>query len=164
MSKKLGRFVALFGSLALITAGLALAAVVTVNSASNATLGKVVVSSKGLTLYHNTKETAGKIKCTGSCTTIWPPLLIGANATPKAGPGVLASKLGKIKRPNGRFQVTYFGKPLYRYAPDSKPGSVKGEGIQGIWFAIKANGALAKKPVTGGTTTNTTTSTLPGYP
>ena len=163
MSTRLTRVVAILAAFALVGAGVALAAAVTVKSAKNPTYGKIVVNSKGFTLYHNTKE-KGSIKCTGACAKIWPPLLVGKSVKVKAGPGINLAKLGKIKRPNGRFQVTYFGKPLYRYAPDSKPGSVKGEGIQGIWFAIKANGALAKKPVTGGTTTNTTTSTLPGYP
>jgi predicted lipoprotein with Yx(FWY)xxD motif len=161
MSTRFARVVAVFAALALVGAGVAVAAAVTVNSAKNPTLGKIVVNSRGFTLYHNTKE-KGSIKCTGSCTAIWPPLIVGKSATVKAGPGINAAKLGKIKRPDGRFQVTYFGKPLYRYAPDSKPGNTNGEGIGGIWFALKTSGGLAK--TTSGTTTNTTTSTIPGYP
>ena len=158
MSIRLARIVALFAAFALVGAGVALAAAVTVNSAKNPTLGKIVVSSSGFTLYHNTKE-KGSIKCTGACAKIWPPLLVGKSEKVKAGPGINLAKLGKIKRPNGRFQVTYYGKPLYRYAPDTKPGSINGEGIGGIWFALKTNGALAKAAST--TTTNTTTTT--GY-
>ena len=158
MSIRLARIVALFAAFALVGAGVALAAAVTVNSAKNPTLGKIVVSSSGFTIYHNTKE-KGSIKCTGACAKIWPPLFVGKTVKVKAGPGIRAAKLGKIKRPNGRFQVTYYGKPLYRYAPDTKPGSINGEGIGGIWFALKTNGALAKAAST--TTTNTTTTT--GY-
>jgi len=158
MSIRLARIVALFAAFALVGAGVALAAAVTVNSAKNPTLGKIVVSSSGFTIYHNTKE-KGSIKCTGACAKIWPPLLVGKSEKVKAGPGINLAKLGKIKRPNGRFQVTYYGKPLYRYAPDTKPGSINGEGIGGIWFALKTNGALAKAAST--TTTNTTTTT--GY-
>jgi len=162
MSIRLARIVALFAAFALVGAGVALAAAVTVNSAKNPKLGKIVVSSSGFTLYHNTKE-KGSIKCTGACAKIWPPLLVGQSEKVKAGPGINLAKLGKIKRPNGRFQVTYYGKPLYRYAPDTKSGTVKGEGIGGIWFAIKTNGAVVKAPISGGTTP-TTTSTIPGYP
>ena len=158
MSIRLARIVALFAAFALVGAGVALAAAVTVNSAKNPTLGKIAVSSSGFTIYHNTKE-KGSIKCTGACAKIWPPLLVGKSEKVKAGPGINLAKLGKIKRPNGRFQVTYYGKPLYRYAPDTKPGSINGEGIGGIWFALKTNGALAKTAST--TTTNTTTTT--GY-
>lgn len=159
MSTRLARVLALFAALALIGAGVALAAGVTVKSTKNPTLGKIVVNSHRLTLYHNTKEKKGLIKCTASCKTVWPPLLVGKTVKVKAGAGIKASKLGKIKRPDGHFQVTYYGKPLYRYAGDSKPGNVNGEGIGGIWFALKTNGALAKAAST--TTTNTTTTT--GY-
>jgi predicted lipoprotein with Yx(FWY)xxD motif len=162
MSTRLARVVAVFAALALVGAGVALAAAVTVNSAKNPTLGKIVVNSRGFTLYHNTKEKKGLIKCTGSCTAVWPPLIVGKPAPVKAGHGINLAKLGKIKRPDGRFQVTYYGQPLYRYAPDTKAGQIGGEGIGGIWFALKTNGALAK--TTSGTTTNTTTSTIPGYP
>ncbi|MGA9762655.1 MAG: hypothetical protein WBQ14_09550 [Gaiellaceae bacterium] len=162
MRIRLARVVAVLAALALVGAGVALAAAVTVRSAKNPTLGKIVVNSRGFTLYHNTKE-RGSIKCTGACTATWPPLIVGKSAKVKAGPGIRAAKLGKIKRPDGRFQVTYFGKPLYRYAPDGKPGKINGEGIGGIWFALKTTGALAK--TTSSTTTNTTTtSTIPGYP
>jgi predicted lipoprotein with Yx(FWY)xxD motif len=162
MSTRFARVVAVFAALALVGAGVALAAAVTVKSAKNPTYGRLVVNSSGFTLYHNTKE-KGSIKCTGSCAKIWPPLYVGKTQKVKAGPGINLAKLGKIKRPNGRFQVTYAGKPLYRYSGDTKAGTVNGEGIGGIWFAIKANGALAKAPV--GTTTNTTTTntTTTGY-
>ena len=157
------RVLTLFAALALVTAGVALAASFTVKSANNATLGKVVVNAKGLTLYHNTQE-HGKIVCTGACATTWPPLLTTKTAKLKAGPGVNASKLGRIKRPDGHYQVTYFGKPLYRYFGDSVRGDVNGEGLGGIWFALKTNGALAKPSSPGMTTSPGTTSTTPpGY-
>jgi Uncharacterized protein conserved in bacteria len=165
MSTKLVRILTLAVALALVGAGAALAATV-VKSAKNPTFGKIVVNSSGLTLYHNTKE-KGSIVCTGSCAKVWPPLLVGKTAKLKVGPGVKVAHVGKIKRPNGHFQATYYGKPLYRYAGDSKRGDVKGEGIGGIWFALKTNGALAKTPsgtTTTTTTTNTSTSTNPyGY-
>ena len=161
MNTRFVRVVAIFAALALVGAGVALAAAVTVKSAKNPTYGTIVVNSKGFTLYHNTKE-KGSIKCKGACAKIWPPLIAGKNVKVKAGPGINLAKLGKIKRPDGRFQVTYFHKPLYRYAPDTKRGSVNGEGIGGIWFAIKASGAVVKAPV--GTTTNTTTTGTNPYP
>lgn len=163
MSTKFTPIVALFAALALVTAGVALAAAVTVKSRSNATLGKVVVNSSGKTLYHNSKEKKGLIKCTGACAVTWPPLLVAKNAKLQAGPGIKVSKLGKIKRPGGHYQVTYYGKPLYRYAGDHKAGNVNGEGLGGIWFALKTNGAPAKTTSTSTTTTTTTTTSTTGY-
>jgi predicted lipoprotein with Yx(FWY)xxD motif len=106
------RILTLAVALALVGAGAALAATV-VKSAKNPAFGKIVVNSSGLTLYHNTKE-KGSIVCTGSCAKTWPPLLVGKTAKLKVGPGVKVAHVGKIKRPDGHFQATYYGKPLYR--------------------------------------------------
>jgi hypothetical protein len=69
---------------------------------------------------------------------------------PLAGPGITKSKLGTIKRPDGRIQVTYAGLTLYRYSGDSKAGQTNGEGIQNIWYAISPTGKLVKKASSSG--------------
>jgi hypothetical protein len=69
-----------------------------------------------------------------------------------------------VKRPDGKTQVTYAGFPLYRYSGDTKPGDVKGQGFQKIWFAVTAKGTLAKAGTASGTTPPPTqTMTDPGY-
>lgn len=109
------------------------AALVTVHSTQNGALGTILVSANGRTLYHSSSETKNAVKCTGSCAREWPPLLIAAGVTPVAAPGVSASLLGTVKRPDGKFQVTYHGMPLYLYSGDAKAGDVKGQGEGGIW-------------------------------
>ena len=109
-----------------------------------ASYGKLLASSGGLTLYHYTDETRGKIDCKGGCAKLWPPLLVKSGAKPTAGPGLVASKLGTIRRPDGGLQVTYNGWALYRYAPDTKAGDVKGQGVEHAWFAISPAGKLVK--------------------
>lgn len=64
--------------------------------------------------------------CNSACTKIWPEVLLPKGVTKaKAGSGVNAAKLGTIKRAHGKLQVTYGGKPLYRFAEDA-PGQVNG--------------------------------------
>jgi predicted lipoprotein with Yx(FWY)xxD motif len=105
---------------------------VTVKVSTNSALGaKILVSSTGLTLYHYVPEKKGKIVCIGACATDWPPLLATGTAKPVAGTGVTATKLGTIKRPDGKMQVTYNGLALYRYSDDKKAGQVKGQGEGG---------------------------------
>lgn len=151
--------------LALVGAGVAVAATGghtgTVNTQKTAKLGTVLVNASGRTLYHLTTEAHGKIKCTGVCATAWPPLTINAGAKPTAGTGVTQAKLGTIKRPDGRTQVTYNGFPLYRYGDDRKRGQVEGQGEQHIWFVVAPSGKVVK--TAGGTTTTapTTTSSTP---
>jgi predicted lipoprotein with Yx(FWY)xxD motif len=114
-------------------AGAAQATKQVAKQAENATLGRTVLTTtRGHTLYSLSVETGGKFICTASCLSTWRPLLVPAGVKPK-GP----VKLGTIKRPDGRTQVTFKGRPLYSFGGDSKPGDVNGEGIKdvGTWHA-----------------------------
>src|SRR5262245_60027752 len=64
--------------------------------------GNVLVDARGDALYSADQEAGGMIRCTGSCTTIWLPLTVAHGATPTAGNGVSASKLGVVSRPDGK--------------------------------------------------------------
>lgn len=104
-----------------------------VGEAENATLGETVLTTtKGRTLYSLSVEKDGKFICTASCLSVWHPLTVPAGVRP-TGP----VKLGTIKRPEGGTQVTYKGRPLYRFGGDTKAGQANGEGIKdvGTWHA-----------------------------
>jgi len=88
--------------------------------ASVGDLGKVLVDSKGFTLYYFKKDEDGKSACYGGCAGVWPPLTTGGS--PKGMSGVQAAMLGTTKRSDGTVQVTYAGWPLYTYEADRKPG------------------------------------------
>jgi predicted lipoprotein with Yx(FWY)xxD motif len=130
---------------ALAGASLAGAAVVpTVKTAGVASLGKVVVSTTGRTLYHYTDETGQKVDCTGACAKLWPPLLVKAGAKPVAGAGITASKLGVLQRPDGTSQVTYGGLRLYMYSGDKKAGDAHGEAVESSWYAVSSAAKIVK--------------------
>jgi predicted lipoprotein with Yx(FWY)xxD motif len=137
----------------------------TVKAAQNATYGSLLVTASGMTLYRYTPEKKGAVKCTGACASFWPPLVVSGNTKPTAGAGASAGKLSTVKRSNGTRQVTYGGFALYRYAADKKPGDVKGQGVEGKWFAVTSTGALAvaKKGGVSPPTTPPPTTTDPGY-
>ena len=104
-------------------------------------LGKILVNSQGRTLYLFKKDSGGKSACTGECAKFWPPLR--ASGKPTAGAGVSASKLGTIKRSDGKPQVTYKGHPLYTFLQDTKPGQTHGQGLTAFgasWFALSGTG------------------------
>jgi predicted lipoprotein with Yx(FWY)xxD motif len=58
---------------------------------------------------------------------------VGAQPLPAGVNGTLAT----VSRPDGTVQVTYNGWPLYHFARDTAPGSVRGQGIGGVWFVAK---------------------------
>ena len=117
----------------------------TVKVMKTATLGKLLATSSGLTLYHYTDEKGGKIDCKGACAKLWPPLLVKAGTKPILGPGLSVAKVGTVKRPDGGTQVTYNGYALYRYAPDKKAGDVKGQALFKAWYVIAPTGKLVKR-------------------
>jgi predicted lipoprotein with Yx(FWY)xxD motif len=123
---------------------------VKLRAVKNPTLNAIIlVSPKGMTLYHFTLDKGKKIACTGKCVDFWPPLLIKKGAKPTGATGLDAKKLGTIKRPNGRYQVTYAGYPLYTFASDKKKGDVFGEGVEKTWYAVSPTGKLVKKASVG---------------
>jgi predicted lipoprotein with Yx(FWY)xxD motif len=98
----------------------------TVSLKSVSGVGKVLVDSKGFALYSPVQERTGTIMCTGSCTAIWVPLTLKSGTSHATAPSSLMSKLGTVMRPDGKTQVTFNGKPLYRFTPDGSPGKVTG--------------------------------------
>jgi predicted lipoprotein with Yx(FWY)xxD motif len=97
----------------------------TVSLASVSGVGKVLVDAKGFALYSPVQEKGGTIRCTGTCATIWLPLTTKGSPT-----GASGVKLGTVMRPDGRTQVTFDGKPLYRFVEDSSPKTVSGNGAK----------------------------------
>jgi predicted lipoprotein with Yx(FWY)xxD motif len=99
-------------------------------------IGPVLADSKGFTLYWYSKDTGMTSACTGGCATAWPPVI----GKPAAAMGVrLTGKFGTITRTGGMKQATYKGHPLYTYAGDTAPGQVKGNGLGGVWHALRVN-------------------------
>lgn len=120
------------------------AAVVSVGSASG--VGKVLVDSKGMTLYYFEKDKQGgsQSTCYGPCASLWPPQT--TSGAPKVSGGAQQAKVSTIKRTDGTTQVTYAGWPLYTYAADTKPGDATGTDIKsfgGSWYPLHANGEKA---------------------
>ena len=112
-----------------------------VKSASNS-LGKILVNSQGMTLYHLSGEVNGKFICTSSaCVGVWHPLIAPSSGTPSGE----VSSLGTVKRPEGTMQVTYKGTPLYTFTQDKQAGETKGQGVKdvGIWSAVTAGSSSA---------------------
>jgi predicted lipoprotein with Yx(FWY)xxD motif len=109
-------------------------------------LGRILVDSRGRTLYAFAKDKSGKSTCSGACATYWPPLISAGKA--HAQSGARASLLGRTKRQDGRWQVTYKRHPLYTFALDTKKGQTKGEGLTdfgGEWDAVSPAGARVEK-------------------
>jgi predicted lipoprotein with Yx(FWY)xxD motif len=125
-------------------------------SVANSPLGMIIVASNGRTLYELDKDTPTMSMCTGGCAGLWPPLT--ATGAPTGGPGVQAAALTILNDANG-MQVVYNGHPLYMFAQDTGPGSLKGQGFAGnIWHVLSPTGQVITAAVPATTPSSSSSS------
>jgi predicted lipoprotein with Yx(FWY)xxD motif len=104
-------------------------------------LGKILVDSRGRTLYLWQADTGPKSTCSGACAAAWPPF--ETTGAPNAGSGVNAGLLGTTKRSDGSKQVTYNQHPLYLFKGDTASGQTNGQGSTGfgaLWYVVSTSG------------------------
>ena len=113
------------------TAGQALVAV-----AHRARFGTILVNGRGFALYYWARETNGKVKCTGQCARVWPPVLLPAGArAPQHVAGVMGT-FGMVMRPDGTHQLAFNHHPLYTYQGDKTPAQILCDGVDG-WHVYR---------------------------
>src|SRR5436190_23145922 len=122
-------FTALVGA-ALVAAAAAMLALAATSGGARVNLamshlGRILVDSKGITLYDFPPDKGTTSVCYGACAALWPPLI--THGKPVAGHGLRASLLGTTKRRDGKLQVTYGGHPLYYFVTDRKSGQTTGQ-------------------------------------
>ncbi|HTL84828.1 MAG TPA: hypothetical protein VL856_06570 [Acidimicrobiia bacterium] len=113
-------------------------------------LGGVLVSRSGLTLYGLMNDTKTNSTCVDACAQIWPPVLVDKGWT--VANGLDRSLFGTILRKDGTRQLVAGNWPLYTFSGDTQPGDVNGQGTGGVWFAVGTNGRLVKTAPSSTTT------------
>ena len=106
--------------------------------------GNVLADGSSMTLYtfDQDKVGSGASACTGSCAGTWPAATAPDGVLAK--PAGLSGDLGTIMRDDGHRQLTYAGRPLYRYSGDHAAGDLSGDGVGGVWhIALAGPGAAA---------------------
>lgn len=99
---------------------------VVVKETNRGTFGPILTTTKSRTLY---VLSAGNT-CTGSCLSVWPPLLMPKGKTMPAG----ATGLGTAPFGATRLQVTYNSSALYSFTGD-KGKNANGNGVGGFVVA-----------------------------
>ena len=103
---------------------------------NNATLGSILTDKNGRSLYYFANDSAAANTCTGGCEAVWPPFNTDNLSADKLGSGLDLSDFGSITTQSGKKQVTYKGRPMYYYGPETA-GKTDGENIDGVWFVAK---------------------------
>ncbi len=157
--------IAVAGVAALASAGAAfgsgahVSAASTVVTTKHTSLGTILVTSTGKTLYADSGDKPPHFACTAGCLQAWPPLK--AAGALKATGAAKAADLGKVKGPAGEM-VTYKGHPLYTFVSDTKSGQTSGEGVNGF-YAVSPAGSMVKNAAKTVSTTTSTSSSGGGW-
>ncbi|QCQ93315.1 COG4315 family predicted lipoprotein [Rhodococcus sp. SGAir0479] len=108
-------------------------------STAQSNIGEVVVDVDGMTVYAYDRDEPGtdKSACDATCLQTWPPLT--SDTLPPEVSGV-SGTIGTIPGPLGGNQVTVNGMPLYLFEGDPRPGSVAGQGMDNLWWALNPAG------------------------
>src|SRR5262245_2525256 len=101
-----------------------------------AKFGPVLATSKKQALYYWNREqrAGGRIRCVGECARAWPPLIVKSRRLDPRVAGI-RGRFATIRRPDGRYQVTFKGLPVYTYAHEG-PRQVKCNNVDG-WFVVR---------------------------
>ena len=107
--------------------------------ADNATFGKILTDSDGITLYFFSKDTKLSSECIDGCLNIW-PIFYTENITVDSG--LNTEDFATITRTDGSKQTTYKGWPLYYFASDANAGETKGNEVNNVWYVAKPDYSL----------------------
>lgn len=115
------------------------------NKANTYYYANVLATNSSASLYVLSVEKGASLKCTGSCLTTWPPLLVPSSASSVSmAPGVKGA-IGFVTR-GAMKQVTFNTYPVYTYSGDSSPNQSCGENVPafgGRWTLASASATTA---------------------
>jgi len=128
----------------------------TVMIANQGTAGLFLTDKFGKTLYYFTADTPGASTCTNACLARWPAFSADAISAPSV---LRPADFTVATRTDGVKQNAYMNRPLYYFADDAKPGDIKGQGFNNVWYVANISGsvpAVTTPPTTVPTTVRTT--------
>lgn len=105
----------------------------------SSTAGQIIVDGTGMSVYVFDKDVkdSGKSSCAGGCAASWPAVTTTSDKPSVTG---VTGKVGVITTSNGAKQLTVNGLPVYRYGQDKRPGDIKGQSLNNVWWLLTPSG------------------------
>jgi predicted lipoprotein with Yx(FWY)xxD motif len=117
------------------------------------TAAKILVTSKGMTLYIFAIDEPNVSNCYATCAKFWPPMTVPAGMQPATSMPGIPGKFGTTTRKDGTHQLTFNGAPLYTFIKDKDAGDMYGQGLYavgGYWWAVVVPGSKASSSSSSG--------------
>lgn len=98
-------------------------------------LGTIAVDGEGMTvyIYNPDEENSQAGSCEDACLRYWPAVTSVSDSPTVEG---IDAVIGTVDGPEGSFQITVNGKPVYRYLDDEVPGDMHGQSVGSLWWMI----------------------------
>jgi predicted lipoprotein with Yx(FWY)xxD motif len=126
---------------------------------ASTSLGDVLVTADGMTVYAFTNDKNGKPTCTGGCADAWHPVAVQGDKLPA---GMDASIFSVAEGADESYQLAAKNQPLYTFTGDTKAGDVTGQGVGNSWYVVSPSGEMIKDMAGGGGATTTTAGSSSG--
>jgi len=110
-------------------------------------VGEVLTDGEGEALYVYLLDDEAAIACTDTCRATWSPVLIDGKLS-VAG-GIDRAIFVRRELEDGTVQLAVGGQPLYRFAGDTEPGAVNGQGAEKLWYLLNPDGTRNTSLLTG---------------
>jgi predicted lipoprotein with Yx(FWY)xxD motif len=117
----------------------------------NVSLGEIITDDAGYTIYtfKMDEQDSGTSNCYDECATTWPAV----EASDTSSPEGITGEIGSLTRTDGTTQLTVDGWPVYRFAKDTEPGQVNGQGVKDAWYVLQPDGTINMEAATEGAAT-----------
>ena len=103
--------------------------------------GEILVDSQCRGLYAFTQDIDGEPTCVDDCAEAWPPLIVEDRTQTFFPDDPDPDLFTGVEHPQGE-QVKFGDWPLYRFAQDTAPGDINGQGVGGVWWLVGPDGTL----------------------
>ncbi len=106
---------------------------------ADSSLGQILTTADGFTVYGFKNDSAGTSTCTGGCAEAWPAVTTTSEELPA---GLDSAVFSVVEGPDETYQLKAGDWPLYRFSGDAAAGDTNGQGQGDVWFVVAPDGTL----------------------
>src|SRR5262245_5292041 len=106
---------------------------------ADSSLGQILTTADGFTVYGFKNDSDGTSTCTDACAENWPAVTTESEELPA---GLDSQVFSVVEGADEIYQLKAGDWPLYTFSGDAAAGDTNGQGQGGVWFVVAPDGTL----------------------
>ena len=106
---------------------------------ADSSLGQILTTADGFTVYGFKNDSDGTSTCTGGCADSWPAVTTTSEELPA---GLDPQVFSVVEGADEIYQLKAGDWPLYTFSGDAAAGDTNGQGQGDVWFVVAPDGTL----------------------